>query len=237
MKTHPVLPLVLVFAAFACNNEPSKADPTPKNAAPIASATATTNAAPAVTGVTAPAGIALAADANGALPLSWKLANAANESVTVSLVVGDQTIPVGSLAAASDDEPGTVNTCAMKNAGTGESRLSCGATPHYNWYTAKISGGALVVTLTDGVDQDPGSEKVTEVVRKTTNATALKATGPASKALFGECRPGYVQKGPGQPCMHQCLKGPSICKATEKCELTAIVGTDGPHKVSACVPK
>lgn len=225
------------FLLLACSKDAAKdSAPTPKNAAP--SATGTTNAAPVTpSAATAPAGIALSADANGALPLSWKIANAPNESVTVSLVAGDQTIPVGTLAAASDDAPGNVDTCAMKNSGTGESRLSCGMTPHYNWYTAKITGGSLVVTLTDGIDQDPGSEKVTEIVRKTTNATALKATGPASKALFGECRPGYVQKGPGQPCMHQCLKGPSVCKATEKCELTAIVGTDGPHKVSACVPK
>lgn len=237
MKTHPVLPLVLVFAALACNKEPSKADPTPKNAPPVASAATTTNAAPAGSAATTPTGIALSADASGALPIQWKIANAPNENVTVSIVAGDQTIPLGKLAAASDDGPGTVDTCAMKNTGTGESRLSCGMTPHYNWYTAKISKGELVVTLTDGVDQDPGSEKVSEVVKKTTNATVLKATGPASKALFGECRPGYVQKGPGQPCMHQCLKGPSVCKATEKCELTAIVGTDGPHKVSACVPK
>jgi len=36
--------------------------------------------------------------------------------------------------------------------------------------------------------------------------------------------------------MRQCLKGTG-CKATEKCELTAVEGTDGPHKVSAYVPK
>jgi hypothetical protein len=236
MKTHPVLPLVLVFAALACDKEPSKTDPTPKNAAPAASATTTTNAAPASSDVTAAAGTALAAGANGALPLSWKITNAPNEMVSVSLVAGDQTIALGTLAAASDDGPGTVDTCSMKNTGTGESRLSCGMTPHYNWYTAKIAGGALVVSLTDGVDQDPGSEKVKEVARRPTTATSLEASGPASKALYGECRPGYVQKGPGQPCMHQCLKGTG-CKATEKCELTAVEGTDGPHRVSACVPK
>ena len=235
MKTHPVLPLVLVFVALACSKEPAKADPTPKNAAPAASAVATTNAAPAI--ASASAGVALAADTNGALPLSWKLANAPNAKVSVSLVAGDQTIPIGSLDATTDDGPATVEACAMKNTGATESRLACGGTPHYNFYTAKISGGSLVVSLTDGVEQEPGSEKISEVVRKTTNATALKATGPASKALYGECRPGYVQKGPGQPCMHQCLKSATVCKATEKCELTAVVGTDGPHKVSACVPK
>lgn len=233
------LSIFAVAGAVACNDKPPASDkPAAKDSPPAASVT--TNAAPpasAAGSVTAPAGTALAADANGALPVSWKIANAPNEMVTVSLVSGDHTIPLGTLSAASDDAPGTVDTCAMKDTGTRESRLSCGMTPHYNWYTAKIAGGSLVVSLTDGVDQDPSSEKVTEVARRPTTATSLKATGPASKALFGECRPGYVQKGPGQPCMHQCLKGPAACKASEKCELTAVVGTDGPHKVSACVPK
>lgn len=236
MKTRSHLPIVLVLGVFACNKDDSKADPTPKNAAPNASAATTTNAAPAASIATTPAGTALAADPTGALPLSWKIANGPTAKVTVSLVAGDQTFPLGALDATSDDGPATVESCAMKNSGTGESRLSCGATPHYNWYTAKISGGSLVVSLTDGVDQDPGSEKVTEVLKKPTTATALKATGPASKALYGECRPGFVQKKAGAPCMRQCLKGTG-CKATEKCELTAVEGTDGPHKVSACVPK
>jgi hypothetical protein len=231
--------IAVPFALVACSKEqaPSGADPTPKNAPAVS---ATTNAAPAASAVgsaTTPAGNALAADANGALALSWKIANAGYPKVTVSLVAGDQTIPVGTLDATSDSEgDGTISACSMKNTGA-TSTLWCGGTPHYNYYTAKISGGSLLVTLTDGVDQDPVPEKVTEVLRRPTMATTLKATGPASPALYGECRPGYVQKGPGQPCMHQCLKSATVCKATEKCELTSVVGIDGPHKVSACVPK
>jgi hypothetical protein len=229
------LPVVLV----ACKDkDAAPAKPADKNSPPAASAT--TNAAPGASAVgtaTTPAGNALVGDASGALALSWKIANADRPWVSVSLVAGDQTIPVGKLEATSDSEgDGTIAACSMKNTGA-SSALWCGGTPHYNYYTAKIAGGSLVVTLTDGVDQEPGSEKVTEVLKRPTTATTLKATGPASPALYGECRPGYVQKGPGQPCMHQCLKSPTVCKATEKCELTSVVGTDGPHKVSACVPK
>lgn len=223
---------------FACSKDPPKeASPTPPNSASAAASSGTTSAVPITPpAATAPAGSALPADGSGALVVAWKIANAPEEMVTVSLVAGDRTFPLGKLAAASDEAPGNVETCAMKNTGTNESRLACGMTPYYNFYTAKISGGSLVVSLTDGVEPDPGSEKVTEVLKKPTTATTLKATGPASKALFGNCRAGFVQKGPDKPCMRQCLKGTG-CKATEKCELTAVEGTDGPHKVSACVPK
>jgi len=237
MKNSSLLACGLLL--FACSKDPAKdAPPTPTNSASAAAPAGTTSAVPVTPpSTTAPAGSALAADGTGALVLSWKVANAPQEMVIVSLVAGDQTFSLGKLSAASDEAPGTVETCAMKNTGTNDSRLSCGMTPHYNFYTAKISGGALVVSLTDGVDNDPpGSETVTEVLKKPTTATALKATGPASKALFGNCRAGFVQKGPDKPCMRQCLKGTG-CTATAKCELTAVQGTDGPHKVSACVPK
>ncbi len=208
--------------------------PSPTEARTIAASATAPAAAPLASAI--PSTPSLSEDATGTLALSWKLANAPNEYVSVSLVAGDQTFELGKLSAASDDAHGTVETCAMKNKGTTESRLSCGMTPFYNWYTAKLSGGSLVVTLTTGVYDDVGSEKVKEVLSKPTTATALKVTGPAPKGISGNCTPGFVQKGPDKPCMKQCLKGKG-CKATEKCELTAVEGTDGPHKVSACVPK
>jgi len=232
-----LLSLVLV-AACSKSEEASKADTTPKNAgsaaATISSAGAAASAAPA----TSAGATALAADANGALPLAWKLANMPNERVAVSIVVGEQTIPLGSLDAMSDDAPGTVATCSMKNAGTTSSKLECGATPHFNFYTAKISGGALVVTLTDGVDVGPSPDStqgVSEVLRRATTATTLKATGPAPAGLYGNCRPGWVQKGADQPCMRQCLKG-TECKGQDTCQMVTVKGTDGDHKVHACVP-
>lgn len=175
------------------------------------------------------------ADVAGVLTIAWKVANAANEGVTVSLVAGDKTLPVGPLNAAADDAPGTIATCAMKNKGATTSELTCGGTPAYNFYTASIKGGALVVTLTTGVDGEPASEKVKEVARHPTGATSLKATGPASKALYGNCRAGQVQRTAESPCLHQCLKG-NECKGTDTCQMIAVTGTDGPHRVHACVP-
>jgi len=236
MKTLSLL-AVGVFVVGCSKDAPKDGDPAPKNAP---SAVGSTNAAPVTpSAVTAPAGTGLTAGPDGALTLSWKITNGASPNVNVSLVVGDQTFPLAALDATSDDGPSTVEACSMKNTGTGESRLSCGVCPRYNGYTAKRRGGARALTLPDGVDSGPDTPekpKITGVLRKPTTATTLKATGPASKGLYGECRPGFVQKKAGAPCIRQCLKGTG-CKATEKCELTAVEGTDGPHKVSACVPK
>src|SRR5213075_2017824 len=107
--------------------------------------------------------------------------------------------------------------------------------PAYNFYTAKISGGALVITLTTSVDDVAGSEKVKEVLRRPTTATMLKATGPASPALFGNCRPGFVQKTAEGVCMRQCLKV-TECKGKDVCTMVAVKGLDGDHRVHACVP-
>ncbi len=233
------LALFFVLGLIGCQDKASGGGAT--------SASATTSAAPAqqqgtpaasgpgsVTSAVVGSG-ALAADASGALALSWKAVKSQGTNVNVSLVAGDQTIPIGELDATSDDAPsGTTEACSMKNKGK-ESVFTCGGTPAYNFYTAKIDGGALVVTLTTGVDQDPGSEKLKEVVRRATVATSLKATGPASQALYGNCRVGYVQRTAESPCLHKCIKG-TECKGTDACKLIDITGADGPHKVSACIP-
>lgn len=217
---------------------------TPKTETTAAAVDAGAPKASAVTESTSAATPALAApndaganlaDVGGVLTIAWKVANAASENVTVSLVAGDKTLPIGPLNAAADDAPGTVATCAMKNKGTTASELVCGGTPAYNFYTATIKGGALVVTLTTGVDGEPSSEKVKEVARHPTAATSLKATGPASAALYGNCRAGQVQRTAESPCLHQCLKG-NECKGKDTCQMIAVTGTDGPHRVHACVP-
>jgi len=228
--------LVFVLGLIACQDKPAAGG---GGSAPSASATASAPAPKEATTASASATTAsagsLSADASGALLLSWKAVNAETPRVKVSVVAGDQTIPVGELDATSDDTPsGTIEACSMKNRGK-DSVFSCGGTPAYNFYTAKIEGGALVITLTTGVDQDPGSEKIKEVVRRPTAATSLKATGPASQALYGNCRVGYVQRTADSPCLHKCIKG-TECKGTDTCKLIDITGTDGPHKVSACVP-
>jgi hypothetical protein len=230
------VPLFVLVALVGCQDKSGggtssgtspSATPAQKQAAPSSSASSAT---PASAGSGA-----LAADASGALALSWKAVNAQSPRVNVSVVAGEQTIPVGELDATADDTPsGTIEACSMKNRGK-DSVFSCGGTPAYNFYTAKIDGGALVITLTTGVDQDPGSEKVKEILRRPTTATSLKATGPASQALYGNCRVGYVQRTADSPCLHKCIKG-TECKGTDTCKLIDITGTDGPHKVSACVP-
>lgn len=232
------LAFVALVSLAACKDPPktettsAAASATPK----AADAGAVEGAPSATPALAAPSdGGANLADVDGVLTVAWKVANAASENVTVSLVAGEKTLPVGPLNAASDDAPGTVATCAMKNKGATTSELSCGGTPAYNFYTASIKGGALVVTLTTGVDGDPASEKVKEVARHPTAATSLKATGPASKALYGNCRAGQVQRTADSPCLHQCLKG-TECKGKDTCQMIAVTGTDGPHRVHACVP-
>lgn len=236
--------LLAVLALASCKDKEPEKSPEPAKPSASAvtsappSASVAPNAAPSGSAASAaPEGEPLPADPSGALAGAWKIVPGAYPKMTVSLVVGDKTVALPALDATSDGpEDGKVAACAMKGSSATVSKLECGGTPHYNYFTAKLAGGALVVTLTDGVDESPGSEKVTIVAKRPTSATALKLTGPASPALYGNCRAGFVQKTLDGPCLHQCLKGTG-CKPTEKCELTAVTGTDGPHKVSACVPK
>jgi hypothetical protein len=179
----------------------------------------------------------LAGDASGVLALAWKVASVGQPLVAVSVVVGDQTLALGSLDATADDaSSGTVQACNMTSLSPTSTRLSCGGTPAYNFYTAELKGGALVVRLTKGIEGEPASEKTTEAARRVTGATSLRATGPAPRLLSGNCRRGYVQRTPEGICMKQCLKGPADCKGKDTCTMISVTGGDGPHKVSACVP-
>ena len=215
----------------------SKEKAAPSGAASAASATASPAEAKSAPSPSAAVPVGLQADASGVLTLAWKVTQGAKPNVGASITVGAETITLPPLDATSDDpdEDGTVKACTMRGSTATSSELWCGGTPALNYYTAKLAGGALVVTRTEGVDGEPSADKVTEVARRPTAATSLKMTGPASPLLYGNCRPGYVQKTPDSPCMKQCLKGTG-CKANEKCQLTSVTGGDGPHKVSACVP-
>ncbi len=174
-------------------------------------------------------------DASGVLSLSWKATNAPDERVNVSVVAGDVTIALGPLAAASDDAAGTVATCAMHGNAPTFSKFECGGTPHYNFYTASLTGNALVISLVDGVYDEKKTETVKEVARRPTSATSLRVTGPASPGLYGNCRVGSVQKTADGQCMRQCLKG-TECKNGDTCTFVTVKGSDGDHKVHACVP-
>jgi hypothetical protein len=229
------LSLACVMSTVGCSSRQSDSE---KSAGPNASATAS---APAPKSAAASASAAngvpgSSADANGALTFVWKVTNAQSPRVSVSAVVGDQTISLGSLDATEDGPAnGTADACSMKNAGNTSSTLHCGGVPAYNHLNANITGGALVITLTQGTEGVPGSEKVTEVARRPTSATSLHATGPASPLLSGNCRRGYVQRTAESPCLRQCLKG-TECKSPDVCTMIGVTGGDGPHKVHACVP-
>lgn len=237
--------LLLSLAACKDKTEPASGAATSSSApsaksAPSASSGAASSASSPVSPEGGAAGgtasEALAADANGVLNLTWKVAPGDAAKVGVSVVVGDQTIALAALEASSDGPgDGTVAACGMRGGGPTESMLTCGMTPHFNFYTAKLEGGALVIRRTEGDDEAPNADKVTIAARRPTTATSLKATGPASPGLYGNCRPGFVQRTADSACMRQCLKG-NECKATDKCTMVAITGLDGPHKVHACVP-
>lgn len=231
------LALVALLAPLAACKDAAKETPT-SSASPSASAapaqpSVTASAQPSAT--PAASGSALAADANGALTLAWKGANAGGEKVTVSVVAANETIPLGTLDGTSDDPQSGLASCAMRSPSPTTSTFGCGGTPAYNFYTATLKGGELVISLSTGVDGEPSSEKVKEVARRTTAATSLRPSGPASPALYGNCRPGSVQTSPTAPCMRQCLKG-TECKGTDKCTFVTVKGTDGDHRVHACVP-
>lgn len=232
-----VLGLLLLAACKDTSKPDAPAPGTASASAAVSAPAAASVPPPSSAPVTATSG-ALPDDGHGVLTLAWKVANAPNERVSVSAVVGDQTIAVGLLSAAADDGPGTVATCAMREASSTASSLWCGATPAYNYFTAKLVNGALVFTKSSGIDDPsggPAKPDVVEVSRQPTAATTLRSTGPASPALFGNCRPGYVQKTADGVCMRQCLKG-NECKGKDTCSFVTVKGTDGDHKVHACVP-
>lgn len=228
--------LVVVSSLVSCKDA-SKSDPSASAPSGAASAAAPKSAPPPSASTSAAAAAdALAPDASGVLTLAWKVTPSAYPKVGVSVTAGDQTIALPQLDATSDGpEDGKVAACAMRRSTATSSELACGGTPHYNYFTAKLAEGALVISLTDGVDESPGSEKVTVVTRRPTTATTLKMTGPASPALYGNCRPGSVQRTADGPCLRQCLKG-NECKGKDKCEMVKVTGLDGEHKVHACVP-
>jgi hypothetical protein len=232
---HIIMRFAFATAVFVFGVGPLAACNNGRKPEPQGAPSATPDPKPIATAPAAPASENLAGDASGVLSLTWKAVDAAKENVAVSIVAGDETISVGQLSAATDDAPGTVATCGMRNKGATASMFSCGGTPNYNFYTAKLTGGALVVTLTTGIAQEPSSEKVKEVLRRSTNATSLKATGPASPALYGNCPVGWVQKAADAVCMRQCLKG-TECKGKDTCQLVDVMGSDGDHRVRACVP-
>jgi hypothetical protein len=81
------------------------------------------------------------------ITVEWKVEQADGDQVAVALVVDGRSVPIGVLDAATDNEPGTPNTCAMRAASPRRTELVCGDA---NAYAAELIESDLVITLVRG---------------------------------------------------------------------------------------
>ena len=95
--------------------------------------------------------------------LEWKAEQADDGRVDISLVVDGKAQPIGLLEAATEMEPGTPATCALRAAHSQRTELQCGAV---NYYAAELHAGELVISINDG-------ERTVEVKRIPLEADAL----------------------------------------------------------------
>ncbi len=95
--------------------------------------------------------------------LEWKAEQADDGRVDVSLVVDGKTQPIGLLEAATEMEPGTPATCALRASHGQRTELQCG---EGNYYAAELHVGELVISINDG-------ERTVEVKRIPLQADAL----------------------------------------------------------------
>jgi hypothetical protein len=113
----------------------------------------------------------------GTVELAWNVQQAADENVNVTLVVAGQEIVIGPLNAGTDDlAPGTPATCSVARSSATVSEFTCGGTPAYNHYVARLEGRELVVTFVAGVDKEiapDATEERREVKRIPVTGTAL----------------------------------------------------------------
>lgn len=81
------------------------------------------------------------------ISVEWKADQADDGKVDVSLVIDGKALPVGLLDAATESEPGTPATCALRAAHPLRTEFQCGAV---NYYAAELHSGELVISLHDG---------------------------------------------------------------------------------------
>ena len=81
------------------------------------------------------------------ISIEWKAEQADGDRVNVLLVIDGKTQQIGLLDAATENEPGTPNTCALRAAHPLRSEFQCGAV---NFYAAALHAGELVITINDG---------------------------------------------------------------------------------------
>ena len=89
------------------------------------------------------------------ISVEWKVEQGDGSQVNVSLAINGTTHAIGPLEAATELEPGTPSTCALRSASPQRTEIVCG---DVNAYTAVLGDGALIVSLLAG-------EQRTEVKR------------------------------------------------------------------------
>jgi hypothetical protein len=81
------------------------------------------------------------------ISIEWKAEQADDDRVNVSLVIDGKSQSIGLLDAATESEPGTPKTCALRAAHPLRSEFQCGLV---NYYAAELHAGELVISINDG---------------------------------------------------------------------------------------
>lgn len=224
-----------VLGVVACGKKPVEGT----TDAATSSSAAPADAAIADASMMADASIVDAAvDAGGhhILVLRWQVAKtgAANDAkFAVTLRAGSQTIPVGDLDATEDDATsGTPKACSLKKTSSTESSFKCGGVPAYNFLTASLKDGELIITRTTGVDGEKNSEKTKEVKRVPVTEGALRTLAykpPVSaRAAKPKCPTGQIaSEATGEWRCTQLCTSDADCKAGFFCDVQRAITPDG----------
>ncbi|HTL38138.1 MAG TPA: hypothetical protein VL326_33645 [Kofleriaceae bacterium] len=81
------------------------------------------------------------------ISIEWKAEQADGDRVNVLLVIDGKPQEIGLLDAATETEPGTPATCALRAAHPLRSEFQCGAV---NFYAVELHSAELVITIDDG---------------------------------------------------------------------------------------
>ena len=79
--------------------------------------------------------------------ITWRAEQGEGELVAITIVVEGKAIALGSLPAATETEPGTPRTCAIRAAHPLRTEFSCGNMTSF--YSAELSGDELILGSVD----------------------------------------------------------------------------------------
>jgi len=83
-----------------------------------------------------------------AISIVWRAAQGDGDQVVVTIVVDRKPIDLGVLPAATDMEPGTPNTCALRSAHPLRTEFVCGDLSAF--FAAELEQGELVISYVEG---------------------------------------------------------------------------------------